>query len=200
MSDDDSQNQGIQDYDDQFVDPGPESRDSTPSGSETFEVRVCQPDTPSARLVRPIASVTTTSVQPSQEPSTSAATTIGRLSLTAGKFFFLDPYSYRAIQVDLSIKEERSIRGLLSPRVCYQVNRWLTSVIEYHVDNLIGVLYYSIMAGLRFSLNNFMLRFYKFYGVLLAQVTPNTHRILSCFPHIYGHHHLPNSIKLFNYL
>lgn len=68
------------------------------------------------------------------------------------------------------------------------------------MDNWIEVHYDSLKADMHFQFNGFMLWFCNFYGVLSAQITPNAHRILSCFPQICGRHQLPSSIKLFNYL
>lgn len=113
---------------------------------------------------------------------------------------YLDPDFYRGIRVDLSIKEERSIRGLIGLGVRYKVHRQLTSIIECHVNNWIGVYYDSVKAGLRFPLMDFIVAFCKFYGVLPAQITPNAHRILACVPQICRRHRLPSSIKLFNFL
>lgn len=111
MSDDDSQNVKVQDYDDRFTDPGPgtEFGDSTLTVSEVYMVRAREPQTPSARAVRPITVAPSSTVQPSEGPSTSADTTIGKPTLTAEKFLYLDPDSCRGIRVDLAIKEERAI-------------------------------------------------------------------------------------------
>nr|GMD96988.1 Bromodomain adjacent to zinc finger domain 1A [Ipomoea batatas] len=63
-----------------------------------------------------------------------------------------------------------------------------------------GMHFDSLKVGLRIPFDPFLVDFVNYYGIVPAQIAPNAHRILACYPQICKRHQVPCTLELFNFL